>query len=307
MISPSDQIGIRLAAFRYLEELVDIFGDVLDRNALLEGFPYGDTRISLLGRQQGIWKPRQLNIPLSIMTSPDGPYDDGAGEDGLLRYKYRGTNPNHSDNRGLQNAIVARVPLIYFLKVIPGKYVATWPVFIVGNNPDALEFIVEADQPEILSSLSNVTGESKIEEGAHERRRYVTRLQRQRMHQSAFRERVLRAYQSQCSLCRLKHVELLDAAHIVPDTEPQGEPTVRNGLALCKIHHAAFDKMFIGITPDRIVVVRQDVLEESDGPMLQHGLKDMHGVRIHVPRSAKTKPAHEFLEWRYSRFLEKQG
>ena len=135
----------------------------------------------------------------------------------------------------------------------------------------------------------------------------MTRQARQRMHQSAFRERVLRAYQTQCSLCRLRHEALLDAAHIVPDTEPMGEPTVRNGLALCKIHHAAYDRMFIGIRPDRIVVIRRDVLEETDGPMLQHGLKDMHGAKIHVPRSAKTRPAGEFLEWRFNRFLERQG
>jgi predicted restriction endonuclease len=38
------------------------------------------------------------------------------------------------------------------------------------------------------------------------------------------------------------HAALLDAAHIILDTEPQGEPTVRNGLALCKIHHAAYDR-----------------------------------------------------------------
>ena len=307
MAADSSQLAIRLAAFDHLAMLVETHGDVLDRDDLLRGFPFGDERISLLGRQQGIWKPRQLELPLSIMTSPDGPYDDGAGPDGLLRYKYRGTNPDHLDNRGLREAIQARVPLIYFLKVVPGKYVATWPVFIVGDNPQALDFMVEADQPEVLQEMSDGVFDSAVAEDHRERRRYVTRLQRQRMHQSAFRERVLRAYQRQCSLCRLRHADLLDAAHIVPDSEPMGEPTVRNGLALCKIHHAAFDKMFIGIRPDRIVVIRRDVLEETDGPMLQHGLKDMHGAKIHVPRSDRTKPAGEFLEWRYNRFLERQG
>jgi hypothetical protein len=37
-------------------------------------------------------------------------------------------------------------------------------------------------------------------------------------------------------------VELLDAAHILPDGHPKGEPVVPNGLALCKLHHAAFDR-----------------------------------------------------------------
>jgi hypothetical protein len=47
----------------------------------------------------------------------------------------------------------------------------------------------------------------------------------------------------------------------------------RNGLALCKRHHAAFDRYLIGVTPDLEVTVRLDVLAEIDGPTLQHGLQ----------------------------------
>ncbi|MBN2352090.1 MAG: HNH endonuclease, partial [Spirochaetales bacterium] len=58
------------------------------------------------------------------------------------------------------------------------------------------------------------------------------------------------AYSRSCTVCRLKHPELLDAAHIIPDAEESGEPVIPNGLALCKIHHSAYDKNIIGITPD---------------------------------------------------------
>ena len=104
------------------------------------------------------------------------------------------------------------------------------------------------------------------------RRRYVTRLVRQRLHQQAFRKRVLDAYREHCAICRLRHQELLEAAHIVADRDPEGEPKVSNGLALCKLHHAAFDCDIIGVRPDYVVEIREDVLEEIDGPMLQHGL-----------------------------------
>ncbi|MGI8867651.1 MAG: HNH endonuclease [Mycobacteriales bacterium] len=50
------------------------------------------------------------------------------------------------------------------------------------------------------------------------------------------------AYETRCAVCRIGHRELLDAAHILPDTHPRGEPVVPNGLALCKIHHAAYDR-----------------------------------------------------------------
>jgi len=81
-----------------------------------------------------------------------------------------------------------------------------------------------------------------------------------------FRQRVLRAYQQCCAICRLRHDELLEAAHILPDGHPLGEPVIPNGLALCKLHHAAFDLYLIGVTPDLEVTVRLDVLEEIDGP-----------------------------------------
>ena len=57
------------------------------------------------------------------------------------------------------------------------------------------------------------------------------------------------------------HRLLLDAAHIVPDGEPCGDPRVPNGLALCKLHHAAFDRLFVGVRPDGVIEVRRDILE----------------------------------------------
>jgi len=124
------------------------------------------------------------------------------------------------------------------------------------------------------------------------------------LHQRKFRERVLDAYREQCALCRLRHSELLDAAHIIPDGEPGGEPVVENGIALCKLHHAAFDGFFLGIRPDYVVEVRSDILLEDDGPMLRHGLQGLHGARILLPRSKKSRPSADRLEVRYDRFLE---
>jgi putative restriction endonuclease len=99
-------------------------------------------------------------------------------------------------------------------------------------------------------------------------------------------------------------IRLLEAAHIIPDTEPGGEPIVPNGLSLCRLHHGAFDTYLLGIRPDYTVEVRRSVLEETDGPMLRHGLQGVHNQRIWTPRSANLKPARDLLERRYERFLK---
>ena len=75
-----------------------------------------------------------------------------------------------------------------------------------------------------------------------------------------------------------------------------------NGLALCKLHHAAFDSYMIGVTPDLEVKVRLDVLEEIDGPMLLHGLQGFEGRKILVPRPDHLKPNRDFLAERYDLF-----
>lgn len=79
---------------------------------------------------------------------------------------------------------------------------------------------------------------------------------------------------------------------------------VKNGLALCKIHHAAYNRGVLGITPDFEVSIREDVLIEKDGPMLKHGLVEMHGVKLFLPRSKSDWPDQERLERRFISFLD---
>ncbi|HYR43470.1 MAG TPA: HNH endonuclease [Terriglobia bacterium] len=135
------------------------------------------------------------------------------------------------------------------------------------------------------------------------RRAYLTVATQKRLHQDSFRFRVIRAYRKSCTICRLRHDELLDAAHILRDKNPRGEPWVCNGLSLCKLHHAAFDANILGVRPDLVVEVREDVLEEEDGPMLKHGLKECHEQRLIVlPRQEELKPRKDFLEERYELF-----
>jgi putative restriction endonuclease len=262
-------------------------------------------RVSLQA-PQGIFKPRVCRFPLSIATVPtkeDGsrPYDDAIGDDGLLRYRYRGTNPSHVDNVGLREAMRQRVPLIYFHGIVEGKYEAEYPVFIVGDSPEALTFTVTVDERRFVS-LGSVPDES-IETDI--RRRYVTRTVQQRLHQQEFRERVLEAYRRHCAICRLRHDQLLEAAHIIGDREAIGTPTVPNGIALCSLHHAAFDAHLMTVRPDYQIEVRRDVLEESDGPMLIHGLQGFHEKSIRVPSRLHLRPDPQLLEIRYDVFLRK--
>jgi putative restriction endonuclease len=294
---------VRSRAFEYLREQTTLHGEVLPFANLSRGFQFEGQRVPLLG-PQGIFKPAVLpEMPLSIMTKAvvEGearPYDDNLEPDGFLRYRYRGTDPQHRDNVGLRLAMQRGVPLVYLFGVTPGRYMPVWPVFIVRDHPEQLAFSVAVDSP-YMPTLSVPRPDLASLEA---RRAYVTVLTQRRIHQQSFRERVLEAYRQQCAICRLRHEELLEAAHILPDGHPRGEPIVPNGLALCKLHHAAFDRNILGITPALQVEVRLDILREADGPMLRHGLQGFQGVQIETPRAAALKPRAEFLAERYELF-----
>ena len=291
--------SVRITAFNWLSEQVIIHGDVLPRKLLEKGFIFNDERVPLIS-PQGIFKPRILELPLTINTAPHGPYDDSFDVNGVLLYKYRGTDPQHRDNVGLRKAMQDRIPLIYFHGVVPSKYLAVWPVYIVHDDPANLTFRVLADDASTVSTETQLEG--SVSEGADARRAYITSAVKIRLHQRGFREKVLAAYRTQCSLCRLKHAELLDAAHIIPDNEPDSTPTVDNGIALCKLHHAAFDSFFLGISPDYIIKMRKDILDEKDGPMLQYGLKEIHAKKIILPSSNNLWPNPDYLDRRYQKF-----
>ncbi len=296
-------LDLRLRAFDWLRERTERHGDVLSWALLLNGFRFRGRRVPLLS-QQGIFKPAAAELPVSIRTSPDGPYSDGFGPDGLLRYDYRGDDPQHRDNAGLREAMWRELPLVYFHGIVSGRYLAVWPVYLVGDDPASLTFSVAVDDASVLSRARlRVEANEVADEDPEPRRRYVTALTRRRVHQRTFRERVLRAYREQCAFCSLRHTELLDAAHIVPDREEEGEPVVRNGMALCKLHHAAYDSFFLAVHPTKLrIVVRADILEEEDGPMLLHGLQGLSGREIHRPRNAANRPDPALLASRYERF-----
>ncbi len=295
-MTPVGDLRVRLAAFEWLKEQVEVRGDVLPRSLLARGFVFEGQRVPMVG-PQGIFKPRVCDLPLSITTIPGGQYaDQMSGSD--LHYSYRGTDPRHPDNVGLRKAMTDHIPLILFVRLERGRYLAHQPVFIVRDDPAGLSFEVDVDASLVSVAEHDVSAASEPIE-----RRYVTSAFRRRVHQRAFRERVLAAYREQCAVCRLRHQELLDAAHIVGDAEDEGDPVVSNGLALCKLHHAAFDSFFLAVRPDYTIEVRRSILDESDGPMLLHGLKQIHDQPILLPRARADRPDPARLTSRYERFL----
>lgn len=303
---PADDLDDRLraSAFAYLDRLRARNGDRVSTREL-GAFDFDGRRLSLLQHMRGIRTVSGVDAALSIRTTyaarpEDRPYEDVEGPDGYLRYKWQGTDPDAYDNRALRVAMERGRPLTWFVGIAPGQFVPLYPVWLVGEEPADHQFVIALDD------AMREQWRQANETFAHPadlalRREYAAQIVRTRLHQRAFRQRVLIAYRSRCALCGLRHVELLDAAHIKEDSEG-GEPTVPNGVAMCAIHHRAFDAQVMGIRPDYVVEVRGDVLEERDGPTLLHALQGLHRASLVVPRQRTARPDRVLLEERYERF-----
>ncbi|MGI8607197.1 MAG: HNH endonuclease [Gaiellaceae bacterium] len=290
---------VRSSCFASLDVLCAKFGaDVPYRDGLDAGFPFRGSRVPFLSHMKGIYRARAQRglAALSINTSSNSPYGDRETDEGVL-YAYRTGSVDHADNRALRAAFELQVPIIYFVGTRPGWYKPFYPCFVVADDPVARTVLVtKGAMTGPFDEREPVLSEDPIE------RRYAVREMRVRVHQSRFRGRVIPAYKSQCTICRLKEERLLDAAHIVSDADVLGEPEITNGLSLCAIHHRAFDQNLVAITPDYGVAVAERLLEDEDGPMLDL-LKGFHGSPIHLPERRTWRPDREHLARRYDEFV----
>ena len=294
---------LRVAAHERARALQQRYDDLVPLSALREGFVYEGRRISFGSFYKGIHRPKEMRgqAALALMTAARVAgrrpvYEDELDvEGGAILYHYRAGPVDQPDNRALLSAYEQQVPLIYFHGIAPGQYAVVQPVFVTANDPGARAVLLEVGMP-----YADLQGAGVV--SSPDARAYALREVRHRLHQHRFRREVLLAYRHRCAICALREHALVQAAHIVEDVEDTGIAAVVNGLALCAIHHLAYDRNLMGIDPDGVVHIARRLREESDGPMLREGLQGFHGAAILRPRAAADQPDPQRLAVRFDRF-----
>jgi putative restriction endonuclease len=293
---------LRSSCFASLDVLCAKFGEELPYAALRQGFSFRGRKVPFLNRAFGIYRATAQtgHAALSINSAfAQKRYQDEGTPDGVL-YRYQDGPIDNHFNSWLRNAHVLRVPLVYFIGTRPNWYRPEYPAFVEEDHPG---------DRSVLISFGVMRGPYEEREPVHIddaiERRYKVREVRQRLHQAQFRGAVLTAYRDRCTICILKESRLLDAAHIVADTEEHGTPLVSNGLSLCSIHHRAYDQDILAVSPDYRVEVSRRLRDDEDGPMLDL-LKGSHGTPIVVPERRTWRPDRERLARRYEAFLARE-
>lgn len=125
-----------------------------------------------------------------------------------------------------------------------------------------------------------------------------------------FRMRVLDAYDARCAVCdqdlRVGDAPLdLEAAHIRP-VRDDGPDEIKNGLALCSLHHRAFDRGIIGLQEDRqkFRVIVSELIRGTS----RKSLIDLRNQPVRGPRESALAPSPTFvLHHRTHYFLGRDG
>jgi putative restriction endonuclease len=162
--------------------------------------------------------------------------------------------------------------------------------------------------PAVRDALANEEVESPILALPPQRQEAIVTLRR-KVREYDFRDRVLRAYGHECAMCGYQ-LGLVEAAHIIPVADPGSHDETRNGVALCSLHHRAYDTALLGINGRYEVLLNKPVLrkltDEHRGGGVDHfqqGLRKrivLPAAAAEIPRPADLERALMLRGWRAS-------
>ena len=185
-----------------------------------------------------------------------------------------------------------------------GELVITFQPEFLGTYAENLEALhdtgTEVTEVDVIKRISIVTErvtEADISNSVISPRRYAVAQTRRAVRALDFRARVLSAYEQRCAMCGVQ-LKLVDGAHILPVHEYGSTDATSNGIALCVLHHRAYDRGLITFDANYLVRISEHRLDELRAANLDGGLeKFRESLRnvIKVPAELSSRPDPSFV------------
>lgn len=203
-------------------------------------------------------------------------------EEALRKAHIKGVAPWEKDNHEI--AIAFRPDFI-------GEYVRNLePLHSFGESDTDLEVLEEVtDDPDEVNDteISAVTAE----------RQTAVISVKKKIRDNSFKSRILTSYSNKCAFCGLQ-LKLIDAAHIVP-VQHNGTDETSNGIALCALHHRAFDRNLVTLNGDYQVIYNPSQFDKLREIGLDGGadkfVDDLRAV-IHLPPTISDRPHVDYIQ-----------
>lgn len=285
-------------------------GDYLSQDEIEEVFDTGfGYRISGINPRRDDQDRRYV----LVFAHEDGPYDDSVTE-GRFRYVGEGLSGDQSEsspgNSALIDAITSNIPVHFFYQ---GSDESDWEY---QGLVDVVEYeFEEHDSRQVLvftmeHQHGSETREPSRETVAEERTNLEQALEdepqltdvaeeytdaRRRARDAAFAQLIGQAYDDTCAICGRSRETPdgnpeVEATHIYPKREG-GSDDVRNGIALCKLHHWAFDTGWLAISNEYEILVKDAPDREG-----YYEFKQLEGDTLQLPETDDAEPHSMFLE-----------
>jgi putative restriction endonuclease len=126
----------------------------------------------------------------------------------------------------------------------------------------------------------------------------VLRTIKTRIREANFSHRVLSAYDRRCAVCNVQ-LKLVEAAHILPVAADGSTDETSNGIALCALHHRAFDNGLIYLEDDYRVVINEAQVASLKADGLGDGLAHFSSKlrpAIALPADRSLRPKLGFIQ-----------
>ncbi|WP_235570075.1 HNH endonuclease [Lysobacter sp. Root916] len=177
--------------------------------------------------------------------------------------------------------------------------VAFRPEFLIDYaiSSGALHRQTNHEDFDLLNDVDAIT-DTQIDSIESEQRRKVVATIVRRYRAADFRRRVLGAYGNRCAMCGVQ-LNLIDAAHIVPVASDDSSDATSNGIALCKLHHAAFDRNLVSFDAEYRIEVSNSELVKLESKRRHEGSENFVAnlkAAILLPNDRRDYPGKRFIE-----------
>lgn len=156
----------------------------------------------------------------------------------------------------------------------------------------------EADILARVAAKPEDVPETEIATTVAEPRRYALMSTKRALRAIDFSDRVLKAYGNSCAFCGIQ-LKLLEAAHIVPVSEPTSTDETSNGIALCALHHKAYDKSLITFDTNSKLHINESRIKELTDLKLHGRLNQFRNglfETITIPSKNDNRPRADYVK-----------
>jgi putative restriction endonuclease len=156
----------------------------------------------------------------------------------------------------------------------------------------------EIDLLEKLGANPQAVSEKEIFKKVAKKRRFVFMETRRALRDFNFSKRVFTAYAHRCAMCGMQ-LRLLEGAHILPVADSSSTDETSNGIALCALHHKAYDNSFLTFDEKYRVHLNVERISELKKSGHDAGLtqfrKSLRSI-IHLPPDRRDRPKLEYVQ-----------